>query len=192
MKKLLTAAVLLAAGLVAYSQGTIGTVNFNNRTASGVDAKIVDASGAGLSGTDWFAQLYFAPGASAAESSLTAVALPPVNFRIGAAAGYVAVGQLGSRDLTGVAPGGDATVQIRAWNAAAGATYEVASAAANGIFGKSNLVNVKAGGGGAPPGPPTDLIGLQGFAVSGAVIPEPTTIALGLLGAGLLFLRRRN
>jgi len=191
MKKLLTAAVLLAAGLVAYSQGTIGTVNFNNRTASGVDAKIVDASGAGLSGTDWFAQLYFAPGASAAESSLTAVALPPVDFRTGLAAGYVRVGTAGARELAGVTAGGDATVQIRAWNAAAGATYEAASAAANGIFGKSNLINVKTGGAGAPPGPPTDLVGLQGFAVN-PVVPEPTTVALGLLGAGLLFLRRRK
>jgi len=188
MKKLLTAAVLLAAGLVAYSQGT---VNFNNRvTASGIDAKIIDESGAGLAGTDWLAQLYFAPGANAAESSLTAVALPPVNFRTGAAAGYVAVGAAGERILAGVVAGADATVQIRAWNVAAGATYEIASAAANGIFGKSNTVNVKTGGAGIPPGPAADIVGLQGFTVH--PVPEPTTIALGLLGAGLLFLRRRK
>jgi len=165
MKKLLTAAVLLAAGLVAYSQGT---VNFNNKTPSGVDAKIVDSSGAGLAGTDWLAQLYFAAGPNATESSLAAVSLAPVNFRSGLAAGYVAVGAAGERVLAGVLPGADATVQIRAWNAAAGPTYEVASTAANGIFGKSNLVNVKAGGTGVPPGPPTDLAGLQGFAVSAA------------------------
>jgi len=189
MKRLLTAAVLVATGLAAYSQGT---VNFNNRVPSAtpaIDAKIIAENGAGLDGAAWLAQLYFAPG-NAAESSLQAVSIAPVPFRTGAAAGYIAVGAAGERILTGVALGGDATVQIRAWNAAAGATYEVASAAANGIFGKSNLVNVKTGGVGAPPGPAADLVGLQGFTVH--PVPEPTTIALGLMGAGLLFLRRRK
>jgi hypothetical protein len=189
MTKLITAIAVLAAVSVGYSQGT---VDFQNRnTAFGVDAKVVDLNGAGLEGTAWAAQLYFAPGVVANDSSLQAVG-PIVNFRTGPAAGYI---QIASDQravaLPGVAPGAQATLQMRAWNTAAGATYEAAQGNLSaGITGKSNLITVSTGGAGEPPGPPAALVGLLGFQV--VPVPEPATIALGLLGAGVLFLRRRK
>ena len=54
--------------------------------------------------------------------------------------------------------------------------------------GKSNLIDLQLGGGTLPP---SNLAGLQGFTVP--VVPEPSTIALAVMGgAGLLAIRRRK
>jgi hypothetical protein len=194
MKKLILVAALTAIGVGAYAQGT---VVFSNRasfvggtTAENAITKKED--GTRLSGTDWVAQLYWAPGAGAAEGSLQAVG-SPVPFATGGAAGFLATSP--TVTLPGAAVGSTVTVQVRAWNVAAGATFEAASGnfALPGVVGKSALITVSGLGGPNPPGPdilPANITGLRGFQV--VPVPEPSVIALGLVGAGLLFLRRRK
>lgn len=187
MKKvLLIVASVLAAGLSAYAQGTLDFSTKNSGTTPPINAPIVDVSGAKLDGTAGWAQIFAGP-ANAAESALVAQG-SPVNFRTGAAAGYISGGVV---TLTGLDFGSTIAVQIRAWNAAAGTTWAgaLASTAAGAATGKSAIFSVTLPAPSSPPPLPTPLLGLasQGFALSAnAVIPEPTTIALGLLGAALL------
>ena len=181
MKKLIAIAAVVAATIAAQAQGT---VNFANRvTASGIDAKVLGTDGAALSGAGFMAQLY----AGASASSLAAVG-SPVPFRTGAAAGYVASSTL---TVAGIAGGANASVAMRAWDASTGATYEAAT-----VKGSSAVLSIVLGGAGSPPSLPADLTGLTGFSLSGSApggnVPEPSTIALGILGAGALFLRRRK
>jgi len=184
MKKVMVTLSSMLVVIGAYAQGT---VNFNNHvTGSGIDAPIYLATvgGTKAAGTDYLAQLYAGP----SDSTLAAIGAA-VPLRTGAAAGYVTTTDA-PRTIGTVAPGADAKVQIRAWAVASGATYE-AAAAANGLVGQSAIITVKTGGAGSPPGLPADLIGLTGFAITGAVVPEPSILALGALG-GLVFLLRRR
>lgn len=167
---------------MAYGQGTI---NFANKvSASAIDAPVTDFAGTRLAGADFLAQLYAGTGGTFKAYGA------PVPFRTGAAAGYISANVV---TLDGVAAGSAVDVQMRAWRAAAGASYEAALgsglASAGGNYGFSaTLAGVVTGNAGTPPSLPTDLRGLTGF----AFVPEPSTIALGLLGAAVLFLRRRK
>ena len=163
-----------------------------NKKGTAIDAPVLDASGAKLSGADFMAQLYAAPVGSA-DFKAFGKAIP---FRTGTAAGYFS-------DATavdvGVAAGQKVDVQIRAWRAAAGSTYEAAGGAAaslTGNFGASATIAGLASGGGFDaagiPILPASLAGLQGFSLTGGVVPEPSVLALGLLGAAVLVLRRRK
>jgi hypothetical protein len=64
----------------------------------------------------------------------------------------------------------------------------------------SAAFDIALGGTGVPPGPPGSLANFGGLALTSGgvdpgpdpVVPEPSTIALGALGAALLFFRRRK
>ena len=114
-----------------------------------------------------------------------------VPFRTGTAAGYWTAA---ARTIGTVVPGANASVQIRAWALASGATYELAAAAAGGQVGKSAILSIKTGGDGNPPSLPANLAGLASFAIVGGspVVPEPSILALGALGGLALLLRRRK
>jgi hypothetical protein len=177
MKKLL---VTLAAVLVSVSAFAQGTVLLNNRVSTG-DAKVTlpDGSGPGLQGG--MAQLYLSSG-----GTLTALT-PATPFRSSSAAASFF---LTPTDVVvpGVPAGSPATFVLRAW--VGGSSFETATQ----FRGESGQVTVSAlggvpPGGGAPITTP-DLAGLTGFAL--APIPEPSTIALGVLGAAALLIRRRK
>lgn len=173
MKKLLTVAALL---VVAYATQAQGTVNFNNRTG-GVDAPVFDVGGtAKLDGAGFSAGLY-------EGTTLLGAAVP---FRTGAGAGYWNPAPDGTRS-TGAAPGANATLTVKAWEASGGATYAAALAAGK-KTGSSDAITVATGGVGAPPSLPAVLTGLKSF----NLVPEPSTIALGALGAAVLLFRRRK
>jgi hypothetical protein len=180
MKKLIAIAAVVVATIAAQAQGTI---NFANRVVGSIDAKVLGVSGAPLDGAGFMAQLYV----GATASSLAAVG-SPVPFRTGAAAGYVTSSTV---TVNGIAGGSPASVAMRAWDASTGASYDAAT-----VRGSSAILTIAAlGGGGSPPAVPADLVGLTSFSLAGAApgnIPEPTAVALGLLGAGALFLRRRK
>jgi hypothetical protein len=181
MKRLLIVAATMIAAVGAYAQGT---VNFNNRvTTAGIDAPVLTFEGAKIDGAAGFAQLF----AGADANSLVAVGAP-VNFRTGAAAGYFNGGSVDA----GLAGGATASLQVRAWLASQGSTWAAASASAGG-FGSSAVLNgiVLGNPNGAPPTVPADLVGLAGFSLS-QIVPEPTTLALGVLGAAALLIRRRK
>ena len=107
----------------------------------------------------------------------------------------------GGRTVPGIASGAEATLAVIAWKAEGEegvASYtDIINASAQpvgeGWFGISGPVTVATGGVGTPPTPGAALVGLESFAIyHPRCIPEPSTIALGLLGGALLFLRRRR
>lgn len=169
--------------LPAFSQGT---VIFNNRDLNnGIDAKILMPDGITGAGSGVIAQLW----AGATEDSLAPVGVGLL-LRDGAGAGYInTTGQDTSRTILGVAAGASAFVQIVAWSASV-ADYTTALGTTGALVGASNIFSVTTGGAGSPPSLPAALVGLQGFTLT--VVPEPSVIALAVLGAGALFFRRKK
>jgi hypothetical protein len=183
MKQIVIAIAALSVAVSAFAQGT---VNFSNRTGS-IDAPVTYASGARVIGTGaeavWGQLMAAAPG-----GTLAAIGVP-VPFREGAGAGYITGG--GAITVPGVAAGSPASIQMVAWHTSLGATYAEALAKGLGGVGNSATFDVATGGVGTPPSLPSNLVGLTAFSVS-AIVPEPSIAALGLLGAGLLLIRRKK
>ncbi|MHB8521556.1 MAG: PEP-CTERM sorting domain-containing protein [Limisphaerales bacterium] len=180
MKKLITVAAFLVATMGAYAQGTVSFGNLNSQ--AGINAPVFDADGVTKLNNTFMAQLYAGP----VGGSLAAIG-SPVAFT---GSGYVLGPALA---IPTVAPGVNANGIVKAWNASAGATFEAASLVAGAHRGQSALLTFATGGVGIPPSTPGSLTGLTSFNL-GIVpaVPEPTTLALGLLGAGALLLRRRK
>jgi len=180
MKKLLLLSGLIIAALGAYGQGT---VNFANG-AAGVDAPITNGMvtpSVRASGPTFQAQLYVGP-AGSTQAALTTNGVSGVSapLQTGASAGYFFGG---ARDIQGFAAGTVVTLQVRAWATSAGSSWETAGPLGRG---QGNLVQVSLGGG---PIPTPNMTGIQGFIVG---VPEPSSIALGLLGLGAIALFRRR
>jgi hypothetical protein len=94
-----------------------------------------------------------------------------------------------STAINNIAAGGNAAVAIAAWNNEGGTITSLAAAQAAGDpWGVSNLGTATDLGGGLiqPPAP----AGLESFSLIST--PEPSTIALGVIGASTLLFRRRN
>jgi hypothetical protein len=185
MKRLLAGIACLALCVGAFAQGT---VIFNNSPSTsgpaGVGAPVFDVDGTTrLAGVEYLAQLFAGPDGN----SLTPWGAA-LTFRTGAGAGFFnTTGVDTARAIGSVAPGATATIQVKAWEAAGGTSYDEALA---GGFkaGASGIFSVVTGGAGQPPGLPANLVGLTSF----SLVPEPSTYALLALGAAALFLRRRK
>jgi len=179
--------VTLAALTVAASSFAQGTVTFHNKIGS-VDARVYYGSVATPADSQFVAQLY----ASAPGGTLAAVGAT-IPFRSTPAAGvgyFNTTGVDTTRTIPGVAETGSAQVKVVAWASSLGSTYEEAKAKNSGGVGESSVITVATGGGIVLPG---QLIGLQSFTISTiAAVPEPAVAALGLLGAGLLLIRRKK
>jgi hypothetical protein len=218
MKKILLFSLSLVVAVGAFAQGTI---NFNNAAGAGLVARIYDVSpeapttqirgnaangvpagttvytGAPLQGTGYVAELWGIVGGGAAESSLERLASS--TFRTGTGAGVlfgnlsVMVPNTPAFANGGAAGGYIGTFQLRAWNAGlAGPAATWASVMNSPIpHGTSVLVTSgQLGGTGNPPVTTPNLVGLTSFNLT---VPEPSAIALGVLGLGtLMFLRRRK
>jgi len=175
MKKVIIAIASLMVAVASYAQGTLV---FNNRIPGVVDARVT-FGGAGV-GAGFTAELLGGPVGGTLQP-LT----PTATFRTSPAAalGYINA-PASAVVVPGVPAGGTAQIVMRAFN---GATYESSS-----IRGQSTPITVGPLGG-TPPGgaplTPPNLVNLQAF----ELVPEPSTIALGVLGlAGALLLRRRK
>jgi hypothetical protein len=182
MKTLFIALALMVFIRTGFSQGT---VLFSNRELGyGIDAPIYNFDGKPLSGADWYAQLYYA----APYSSGFVPAGDPLIFRTGNRAGYFDNTVDQNRTLAGIPAGARVQVQIRVWKSEGGTSYE--SALRNGkVVYSFAVMTIYTSGMGNPPGFTMPLLGLQPMYM---IIPEPSIIALGLGGAGVLFLRRRK
>jgi len=185
MKKLLLLSGLMVAALGAQAQGTLVAANF----APGVDAPVFDARvtpAVRAAGSAFAAQIYIGPAGVTNPLLLNTngVGGTTTPFQSGAGAGYFLGG---SRTIAGQAATTILTVQVRAWATSGGAvtSWEQAGPLARG---ESNLIQVTLGGGTTPP---PNLLGLTSFSI-GTVIPEPSSIALGLLGLGAIVLFRRR
>lgn len=192
MKKLLLLSAAIFASINMYGQGT---VNFGNNAATAVTNKLT--GGRVANGNSFTAQLWYAVDTGAGVPAADALQLLP-----GATTGISPIPGLitGGTKVVPNAPGGSKVYfQIRVWETAYGSTFQEASTKQmNGrgaVLGTSDIVLVTTGDPNGVPVPtlPGSLVtsGLRTFNVD--VVPEPSIIGLGLLGAGsLLFLRRRR
>jgi hypothetical protein len=184
MKKLVIAAVALIASIAAtYAQGQ---VNFNNKVASAdppIAARVLSAANGNAPAAAGFAAglavsdagtLTYIPGSATTFKTTPATLTGYINPLVPTIAGHAA----------------GTSVTLVMFGYAGGATDAAAAAALGGDrsvnFGMSNPVTVSLGGGTTLP---PDMQGLQGFTIAA---PEPSTIALGLLGAAALLIRRRK
>jgi hypothetical protein len=183
MKKSIIALALVVASVSAIGQGTVQFANLG----VGLNAPVTIDSLAGAKGAaGYMAQLALDVGGS----------LTPV----GAASSFIGAGAPGYFSggvvtVSQLAPGASGTFRVFAWDSTAGAatTYAAALTSWNSGLthgGWSAPITIATGGGGTPAGPPASLTGLQPWFVT--IVPEPSTIALGILGVGALLLRRRN
>jgi len=157
----------------------------------------------------WSTQLYAAAGSGAAASSLTAVAGTVAGFftnpsALGYPGLYDQTSTVATFNGTGsptVAAGSPVTVAIAAWYNGGGAYTSLAAAqAAKMPWGMSTTGSENTTG--APntppdlpgPGEPQTLAGgITSFSLNSAVtVPEPSTIALGLVGASAFLMRLRR
>lgn len=191
MKKLIAIAFVSLTTMSGFSQGT---VLFNNRTG-GANAPITNIVTGQLvpTGSSYLAQLYYQTAGTTDDSTFVSVATAPVGF---VSPGYFVqtVPRVLNNGLT-IAGGADAAIQIRAWDAALGATWDVAYAAwlsspAGPVLGKSEIFTQKTGDASNPTVTPSTLINMRGFYLS--PVPEPSVIALGALGLAAILWRRRK
>jgi hypothetical protein len=176
--------------VICQAQSTFHFDNWND-----VDAPVFDSAGNRLSGTDYVAMLYGGPtGDSLAPATIeysSTQVMSPVPFTFPLPGYFDRSGWVGIPTVPG---GGTARLQVRAWDARLGASYEDVVALGLGGYGESGVFQ---GVGGDPnatgvPIPPAPLYGLQSFSLR-PVIPEPSAALLLLLGLPWLFFRpRRN
>lgn len=174
MKKALAIIAALITTAAVHAQGQVNFITVLGASGSRtVDAPVFRPDGVGA-GAGFTAQLFLFQGGT--YTALT----PPTVFRtdVPAAAAYV-VDPGSPVTVPGFDAGATAPLVLRAWETSA-AGYDSAA-----IRGESAVANILLGGGTLPP---TNLIGLQGF----TMVPEPSTMVLGLLGAAALLFRRRK
>jgi hypothetical protein len=221
MKKSLTGAVVLLAGaFMAHSQGTVSMGNYTafssgsymyvtlNGTRIGsatADTTTPSGSAAGnvTHGDDWTVELYGASGENDPTSSLS----PLLNAASG---GVPVTANLADGVTSGVpgtwysneagygpgttGPASSATVQIYAWYNNGGMTtlsQQMVATAQGTLWNVSATGNIASLGGGSPPLPPVNIPGMMGN-IALTTVPEPSTIALGVMGASAFLLRLRK
>ncbi len=180
---------LVVASALAVSAFGQGSINLNNRGL----ALVNDASGKPLTDTKFVAQVWYGASASTLTSSFA-----PSPFRASTTTypgswNPAATGGPGTiATLTGFAPGSTVTLQVAVWDSfmftGNGAVQALTRAAGTGLS-ETFTYAIPAD----PLAIPGGMEGLKSFNVtSSAGLPEPTTIALGALGAAALLLRRRK
>jgi hypothetical protein len=176
--------ILLSIGPLAFGVYAQGVVDFNNNRvfATTADRLIYDyPGGAPLVGTNYVAQLYYGTGAS----SLVPVTSAPARFRVPTTA-VPGTWSGGIRTLTGFTAGMTATLQVAVWDSNAGPTLEQARAL-GAFWGLSQTFTYTVPAPGSPPG----AYYIENFRAF-MMIPEPSIIGLGVLGALALFVFRRR
>ncbi|HEX3718378.1 MAG TPA: hypothetical protein VH595_10465 [Verrucomicrobiae bacterium] len=218
MKKTITGAVALLAGaFVAHSQGTVSMANYLSLSTyiyvslqggANLGGHTGAATGSYQSdlanGNNWSVALYGNAGAGDAASTLTECTVAGGGFAVatlapGAAGGDASAGTWYSSTIAQV-PGTTganqaATLQLYAWYNDGGTLSYAQAFAAGDPTGTSALATLADTGGNnlaggpsiTPPGLPS---GLTSFTV--APTPEPSTIALGVMGASAFLLRLRR
>jgi len=185
MKKTLAIIATACAASLAYGQGTVIIENVNG-------AKILPinlADGSQAKGPNYSAGLWYKGAQVGSWYTLAA------NGRFTSGGGVEVPGTTAAGTAEGLT--------VRAWDTTTGASYDAAT-----LKGESTPFSNPLGGGTTPP---PKLINMPTFALSGTagpgpvtpgpvtpgptpgpVIPEPSTVALGILGAAALLLRFRK
>jgi len=157
-----------------------GNILFQNKVSNPlVDAKVTDsATMAAVAANTFTAALWAGLTADSLAPAIDATTGAAIATTITGATGYFAGG---SHSVQGIAAGVDAFFQVRVYDKAS------SSWATSLINGKSDTITLKLT---APPATPQALVGLKTFSV--APVPEPSVIALGVLGVGAFFMLRRR
>jgi MYXO-CTERM domain-containing protein len=183
---LLTAIAVSLTAAAAYGQGQINFFTFNAANPS--LGKVSDENGALAVGPTYRAQLF---GGTVNDPATFAAIGTPVAFLTGAGAGVVRQAALVS--VPGVNPGTPFFYIVRAWRTSDGNEYAEAHGKPIRVEGESvTPVRVVLGGTiGTDVFLPPQANGFANFQM--VLVPEPSAIALGVLGLGALVLfRRRN
>jgi len=196
MKKLLCTIAALMITASAFGQGT---VIFNNRlpALNGGDQNIYLGGTEQLRGDSLNSMGFPGPGAGYTAGLFlvgqdTPIVTAPFRSNASGSANFFITAPAAPVSITGRAPGTQAQLVIRAWQDTAGSWANAVANPAQFAHGESNPVTVTLGGEvpGSPATPAPYLEGLQEFNLF--IVPEPSTIALGVLGAAALLLRRRK
>ncbi len=150
-------------------------------------------SGLYTTGTRYTAQIWSAGGTGQPLSSLVPITQYTTTMRNNGGAGFIqSFSPTGDAGLTNTSSG-NATVQLRVWDNQAGTgSPDWATAVANNAARGSSIAFDVTGlwNGTGTPGPSVNMLGLTSFNIVAA--PEPSTIALGVMGAAAFLMRRRN
>lgn len=183
-KTLIICALSLAASLSSFAQSSVTFAN----DGSTLIRQYGSTSGVAVGG--YRVEMLYAP-VSVADAEFTSMAV-----RLGADVGISPVaGRFsgGGRTAPTTVAGSAGKYMVRAWSGAVGSSYDGNIAQGSGFVGSSGILTITGGNPTTtPPGTPTPIVGngFTGFEVS--PVPEPSAIALGLLGAGTLLLLRRR
>ena len=184
--------MVLGTAVALHAQGTFNPATYNSDPSfNHTGGTVIDTTSGNSKafGSGYQGQYYFGPSGTTDPNSMSAVG--PVTGFMGAtaadpAAGYYQGDGSGSISVPGQPGGNSIVVQLRAWKGGAGSTFAGAA-----VSGTSQLITIALGNAGSPPSLPTAITTMGNFNLT-ATIPEPATIALGLMGAGALFIRRRK
>jgi hypothetical protein len=188
MKKLLLAAIFTCAAVTAFAQGQLNFANdTTTRLMNGAGANFPPANSATYKAGIYWGSVGTAEGSlnllPASSNGVTTTWSPFSGIFNGGTATFPTLGQI--------------AVQIRVWGAnyadyAAAILAGAPEGTGKGIIQLITLGNPNS----IPPGTPTSLVSpggtdtpFQRFAI---VVPEPSSIALGLLGLGAIVLFRRR
>ena len=199
MKKLLLTLAIVASAAVSYGQGTI---QFNNSTLQRFQVVTNGSGQAPVNAPASFAVnigfFYAGPGTNSAT-----LALSPTLGTMSATPGVMNAQAI--YPLAGTEPNDTVTMLVRAWSSSFGSNWQAAQVAylagTPGVaYGETAQRNSDPLGATAGPGQViwqgatgTATTKFTPLLINVNPVPEPTTIALGILGAGsLLFLRRKK
>lgn len=182
----------LAVGLAgsAHATGTIfGELNFETFDVGNLGLhQILAVDGMKATGPNHVARVYI--GSTSDFGSMTAIGNGSAELLGGSGAGFIDANQAnaGLLSTTGFNSGEQVFYSIAAWDTTTGATFDSALHRGN-----SDPVQITIGGrlANGDPGPPAPA--LNTFATFQLeVVPEPSTVALGIIGGLALLLRRRK
>jgi MYXO-CTERM domain-containing protein len=179
MKKLLLTLSIVCAAGVAFGQGQIG---FGNATATAITNVATGNKAVTTTRVGFYA-----------NATTNVTSLSPGWVNAGGFTNLAAPGVFlgGNRTLGGFPAGTPVAVQVRAWlTTAAFSDYEAAlSGEGSGAFGASVIMIINPAVSPTPI-PQISANGLRPFTIQ--PVPEPSSIALGLLGLGAIALFRRR
>jgi len=203
MKKLATLFAMTAVGLgSAWAQGTIDFHNPNTFPLRVQDAAgnvtTVGSTGSPLGPASVRVGLFVGPNGAANINAMTMVGMTTNS----ASTVALFVGTFNGGNpytITPSTPNAQVAFAFAAWSISTGAlTYDAAKLATTGYLGESAIgQNYTLGGFGSPPSLPGATFGagagqISGFTLTPVAVPEPSTLVLGVLGAGALLMRRRK
>jgi hypothetical protein len=177
MKKLLLAVLLVSLSVATYAQGT---VVFGN-TSANIRRVNYNADSGALAGTAAEVGTYTVGLFVQQAGVWNTVSTTPMGYRNNP--GFFNPGTV---TVNNAVSGSTVNMMLQVWQTSF-ASYDAQTAAGTGFQGQSDIFSVTLGGGSSP----AAQLAFTPFTLH-PLVPEPTTIALGLFGVAGLFLARRR